>query len=90
MKVTPVPNSRPARIIETHYPKTADGSGRPQIGPNFSAWYNLCQKHKSLVQTPAMAANLTDHVWTIKEMIERATELDSASCESRGRSHVVW
>jgi hypothetical protein len=25
-------------------------------------------------QTPAMASGLTDHVWTIKELIEKAAE----------------
>ena len=39
----------------------------------FDAWYNLCRKHEALKhQTPAMASNLTDHVWTIKELIEKA------------------
>jgi transposase-like protein/IS1 family transposase len=39
----------------------------------FVAWYNLCRKHLALKnQTPAMASQLTDHVWTIKELIEKA------------------
>ncbi len=41
----------------------------------FVAWYNLCRKHEALKgETPAMASMLTDHVWTIKEMIDRAAE----------------
>jgi IS1 family transposase len=41
----------------------------------FVAWYNLCRKHEALKgQTPAMASNLTDHVWTTRELIERAAE----------------
>jgi IS1 family transposase len=41
----------------------------------FVAWYNFARKHESLKgQTPAMASNLTDHVWTIKELIEKAAE----------------
>ena len=32
-----------------------------------------CGKHAALNnQTPAMAGKLTDHVWTIKELIENA------------------
>jgi hypothetical protein len=32
--------------------------------------YNFCRKHMSLKgQTPAMAAEITDHVWTLDEMI---------------------
>jgi hypothetical protein len=39
----------------------------------FVAWYNLCRKHEALKgATPAMASKLTDHVWTIKELIEKA------------------
>ena len=39
----------------------------------FVAWYNFERKHEALKgNTPAMASKLTDHVWTIKEMIERA------------------
>jgi hypothetical protein len=41
----------------------------------FVAWYNFCRKHEALKgQTAAMASKLTDHVWTIREMIERAAE----------------
>jgi transposase InsO family protein len=39
----------------------------------FIAWYNFGRKHEALKgNTPAMASNLTDHVWTIKELIEKA------------------
>jgi len=38
----------------------------------FVAWYNFARKHEALKgQTPAMASGLADHVWTIKELIER-------------------
>lgn len=33
------------------------------------AYYNLCRIHGSLRITPAMAAGLTDHVWTIDELV---------------------
>lgn len=36
----------------------------------FVAYYNFCKKHKSLDgKTPAMAARLTDHVWTMAELL---------------------
>jgi hypothetical protein len=47
----------------------------------FQAWYNFVKPHKSLrirvdlgrkkwmKRTPAMAEGLTDHVWTIKELM---------------------
>ncbi len=34
------------------------------------AYYNFCRIHKSLRITPAMEAGLTDHVWTIKELLQ--------------------
>ena len=41
----------------------------------FVAWYNFARKNEALKnQTPAMASKLTDHVWRIKELIERAAE----------------
>jgi IS1 family transposase/transposase-like protein len=39
------------------------------------AWYNFCRKHLALKgHTPAMASGLSDHVWTIKTLVERAAE----------------
>lgn len=36
------------------------------------AHYNLCRVHSTLRVTPAMAAGVTDHVWTIGELLEAA------------------
>jgi IS1 family transposase len=33
------------------------------------AYYNLCRIHHSLGTTPAVAAGVTDHVWTLQELI---------------------
>jgi IS1 family transposase len=33
------------------------------------AHYNLCRVHKTLGTTPAVAAGVTDHVWTLDELI---------------------
>lgn len=35
----------------------------------FVAVFNFCRVHKTLGKTPAMAAGLTDHVWTIRELL---------------------
>jgi IS1 family transposase len=35
-----------------------------------SAYYNLCRVHGSLRITPAMAAGITDHVWTLEELAQ--------------------
>jgi IS1 family transposase len=42
------------------------------------AHYNFCRIHHSLQgETPAMAARLTDHVWTIAELLTEAVQIDS-------------
>jgi transposase-like protein/IS1 family transposase len=33
------------------------------------AYYNFCRIHQTLRQTPAMAAGITDHVWSIEELL---------------------
>ncbi len=33
------------------------------------AYYNFCRVHSSLRVTPAMEAGITDHVWTLREML---------------------
>jgi transposase-like protein/IS1 family transposase len=36
------------------------------------AFYNFCRVHKSLRVTPAMAAGISDHVWSVGELLEAA------------------
>lgn len=38
----------------------------------FVAHYNFCRVHEALKMTPAMAAGITDHVWSISELLEQA------------------
>ena len=35
------------------------------------AFYNFCRVHKSLRVTPAMAAGIADHVWDVRELLEK-------------------
>lgn len=35
-------------------------------------FYNFCRVHKSLRVTPAMAAGIADHIWTVRELLEAA------------------
>jgi hypothetical protein len=35
-------------------------------------FYNFCRIHKSLRMTPAVAAGITGHIWTVREMLEAA------------------
>jgi len=40
------------------------------IGPYYMH-YNFCRVHQTLRVTPAMEAGITDHVWTVEEMLEK-------------------
>jgi IS1 family transposase len=35
----------------------------------FMAWYNFCRVHQTLRVTPAMEAGLSDHIWTMRELL---------------------
>jgi len=37
----------------------------------FYMHYNFCRIHKTLRVTPAMEAGITDHVWTVEEMLDK-------------------
>lgn len=58
----------PALVRRTRTPSGA----RPQLEAALfwtGCVYNFCQVHATLAGTPAMAADLTDHVWSIDELI---------------------
>jgi hypothetical protein len=42
----------------------------------YFAYYNFCRVHQTLRVTPAMEAGLTEHVWTLAELV---TLLDGKS-----------
>lgn len=39
------------------------------------AYYNFCRIHKTLRVTPAMAAGISKRVWTLKDLLNRATQI---------------
>ena len=41
-------------------------------GMLWFAFYNFCRVHKSLRVTPAMAAGIADHAWSVRELLEAA------------------
>jgi transposase-like protein/IS1 family transposase len=41
-------------------------------------WYNFCRVHGSLRVTPAMEAGLTDHVWSVAEMLTAGAQQQAA------------
>lgn len=40
------------------------------------AYYNLCRVHQTLKTTPAVAAGVEDHVWTVEELCELLQAVD--------------
>ena len=36
------------------------------------AYYNFCRIHSTLDVTPAMEARITDHVWSVEELLDAA------------------
>jgi len=50
------------------------------------AYYNLCRPHQSLGKrtTPAMAAGVTDHVWTLAELVGLLEDAENVTTK-RGR-----
>src|SRR5581483_6530903 len=40
----------------------------------FVAYYNFCRVHETLRVTPAMAAGLTDHIWSLGELLHAALD----------------
>jgi len=41
---------------------------KPACALHF-AYYNFCPIHKSLRVTPAMEAGITNHIWTLRELL---------------------
>ena len=42
----------------------------------YVAHYYLCRAHATIRMTPAMALGVTDHIWEIGELVEKATNPD--------------
>jgi len=41
----------------------------------WAVWYNWVRQHKTLRVSPAMAANITDHLWTWEEIVAAMDEI---------------
>jgi IS1 family transposase len=42
----------------------------------FVCHYNLCRVHSTIRETPAMALGITDHPWSVRELVEEALRAD--------------
>ena len=60
-----------SRVVESNgYPSSKKVENHGHALSLFFAYYNFCRKHSSLDgRTPAMAAGLADHAWTLEELI---------------------
>ena len=44
----------------------------------YFAFYNFCRIHKTLRVTPAMAAGITDRLWSLEDIVEKIDEMTPA------------
>ena len=47
----------------------------------YHAFYNFCRVHQTLRVTPAMEAGLSDHVWSLEELVNL---MPTAESKKRG------
>src|SRR6185437_1230818 len=45
----------------------------------FVMWYNFCRVHQTLRVTPAMEAKITDHIWSVAELLGIPDQLKQAA-----------
>jgi hypothetical protein len=48
-------------------------SNREAMMTVFFCVYNFCNVQGTIKTTPAAAAGITDHVWTVRELIEKTS-----------------
>ncbi|MEZ4726904.1 MAG: hypothetical protein R3E79_07200 [Caldilineaceae bacterium] len=58
----------PLRHPQNPYPGCSSSAARSRLFLT-AAVYNFCHPHASLLATPAMAADLTDSVWSIDQLL---------------------
>lgn len=59
-------NRRMTRLTNAHSKKWANHEAMMGL---YFAWYNFCRVHSTIKTTPAIAQGLTDHVWSIEELL---------------------
>jgi IS1 family transposase len=66
------------RIAQRRFTRLTNGFSKKLCNHNaavalYVAHFNFCRVHETLRTTPAMAMGLTDHIWSIAELVEAAT-----------------
>src|SRR6266404_3508819 len=62
---------RLTRLTDAHSKKWANHAAAVAL---FIAFYNFCRVHGTIKTTPAKKSGLTDHVWSIGELLTRMAE----------------
>jgi hypothetical protein len=62
---------RLTRLTNGHSKKLANHEAMMAF---YFAWYDFCRKHQTLKTTPAIAQKLTDHQWTMEELLTEAAK----------------
>jgi hypothetical protein len=44
----------------------------------YHAYYNFCRVHQALRVAPAMESGLTDHIWSLEELVGLLAESSNA------------
>jgi hypothetical protein len=44
----------------------------------YTCWYNFVKMHKTVSMTPAMAANVTDRLWNMSDLVALVDKYDEA------------
>ena len=76
------------RMAQRRYTRLSNGFSKKLTNHRaatalFVAHYNLCRVHETLRVTPAMELGVSDHVWTIEELIGAATNPDAFKPKGR-------
>jgi hypothetical protein len=50
----------------------------------YAVWYNFVRIHKTLRVTPAMAAGLTDRLWSMEDVVALLDAREAAEPRKRG------
>lgn len=52
----------------------------------YTCWYNFVKMHKTVRMTPALAANVTDRLWNMSDLVALVDKYDEAQPRKQGRT----
>ncbi len=52
--------------------------------------YNFCRKHQTLKMTPAMAAGITDRVWSVADIVKLIEENEEHTLVAKRQAQFAW